>query len=43
VAPGAAAAGGIAALLSPSSIQIEGSMSIRTPTGDRTVDLKLGS
>jgi hypothetical protein len=43
VAPGDAAAGGLAALLSPSSVRIEGSMSIRTPTGDRAVDIRLGS
>jgi hypothetical protein len=42
VAPAAAAAGGLAALLSPSSVQLEGRMSIRTPTGDRSLALKLG-
>ena len=42
VAPGAAAAGGLAALLSPSSVRIDGSMSIRTPSGDRTINLTLG-
>jgi hypothetical protein len=43
VAPGDAAAGGLAALLSPSSVRVEGSMSIRTPTGDRAIDIRLGS
>ena len=43
VAPAAAAAGGLAALLSPSSIQIEGRMSLRTPSGDRIINLKLGN
>jgi len=43
VAPAEAAAGGFAALLRPSSVQVEGRMSIRTPTGDRALALKLGS
>jgi hypothetical protein len=43
VAPGEAAAGGLAALLSPASVRIEGSMSIRTPTGERAIAVRLGS
>ena len=43
VDPAMAAAGGLAALLSPSSVHIEGRMSVRTPNGDRTIDLSLGA
>jgi hypothetical protein len=42
VAPGDAAAGGIAALLKPGSVQVDGRMMIRTPVGDRGLQLKLG-
>jgi hypothetical protein len=42
VAPGDAAAGGMAALLQPGSVQIEGRMAVRTPAGDRGLQIKLG-
>jgi hypothetical protein len=42
VSPTDAAAGGIAALLKPGSVQVEGSMSVRTPAGDRQLQIKLG-
>jgi hypothetical protein len=42
VAPADAAAGGFAALLRPSSVRVEGRMAIRTPTGDRVLQLALG-
>ncbi len=42
VAPGDAAAAAMAALLQPSSVQIEGRMVVRTPAGDRGLQLKLG-
>jgi hypothetical protein len=43
VAPGDAAAAGVAALLNPSSIRVEGRMSVRTPVGDRDLQVKLGA
>jgi hypothetical protein len=42
VAPGDAAAGGLAALLQPGSVQVEGRMAVRTPAGDRSLQIKLG-
>jgi hypothetical protein len=42
VAPGDAAAAGLAALLNPSSVRIEGRMSVRTPVGDRELQVNLG-
>jgi len=42
VDPAEAASGGFAALLRPSSVQAELTLSIRTPTGDRPLTLTLG-
>ena len=42
VSPADAAAGGFAALMRPSSVHVDGRMSIRTPTGDRILELSLG-
>ncbi len=42
VAPGDLAAGGMAALLKPGSVQVQGRMLVRTPAGDRGLQLKLG-